>query len=134
MVLNETQTAIQDSIRDFAQNEIRPHSAAYEQAKGYPPELFVRLAEMGLFGLTAPEEFGGAAADYVSYALALIELGAADYVWLSPNGGSKNRIPWNNGTNELWLWFRAHFDTVGPDSSSTGQVYQRVGYVPPAGG
>ena len=78
MVLNETQTAIQDSIRDFAQNEIRPHSAAYEQAKGYPPELFVRLAEMGLFGLTAPEEFGGAAADYVSYALALIELGAAD--------------------------------------------------------
>jgi len=61
-------------------------------------------------------------------------LGAADYVWLSPNGGSKNRIPWNNGTNELWLWFRAHFDTVGPDSSSTGQVYQRVGYVPPAGG
>ncbi len=78
MVLNETQTAIQDSIRDFAQNEIRPNSAAYEQAKGYPPELFVRLAEMGLFGLTAPEAFGGAEADYVSYALALIELGAAD--------------------------------------------------------
>ena len=78
MVLNETQIAIQDSIRDFPQNEIRPFSAAYEQAKGYPPELFVRLAEMGLFGLTAPEAFGGAAADYVSYALALIELGAAD--------------------------------------------------------
>ncbi len=78
MVLNDTQIAIQDSIRDFAQNEIRPSSAAFEQAKGYPPGLFVRLAEMGLFGLTAPEEFGGAAADYVSYALALIELGAAD--------------------------------------------------------
>lgn len=78
MVLDETQTAIQDSIRDFARNEIRPNSAAYEQAKGYPPALFVRLAEMGLFGLTAPEEFGGAGADYVSYALALIELAAAD--------------------------------------------------------
>lgn len=78
MLLNETQTAIQDSIRDFAQNEIRPHSAAFEQAKGYPPEIFTRIAEMGLFGLTAPEEFGGAAADYVSYALALIELAAAD--------------------------------------------------------
>ena len=78
MVLNETQTAIQDSIRDFAQNEIRPNSAAYEQAKGYPPALFIRLAEMGLMGMTAPEEDGGAGADYVSYALALIELGAAD--------------------------------------------------------
>jgi len=78
VVLNETQNAIRDSIRDFAQIEIRPNSAAYEQAAGYPPELFVRLAEMGLFGLTAPEAFGGAEADYVSYALALIELGAAD--------------------------------------------------------
>lgn len=78
MVLNETQTAIQDSIRDFAQNEIRPNSAAYEEAKGYPPALFTRLAEMGLMGMTAPEEAGGAGADYVSYALSLIELGAAD--------------------------------------------------------
>lgn len=78
MVLTETQTAIQDSIRDFAQNEIRPNSAAYEQAKGYPPALFTRLAEMGLMGMTAPEEDGGAGADYVSYALSLIELGAAD--------------------------------------------------------
>jgi alkylation response protein AidB-like acyl-CoA dehydrogenase len=78
VVLNETQTAIQDSIRDFAQNEIRPNSAAYEAAKGYPPALFIRLAEMGLMGMTAPEEDGGAGADYVSYALALIELGAAD--------------------------------------------------------
>lgn len=78
MILNDTQMAIQDSIRDFAQNEIRPHSAAYEAARGYPPALFVRLAEMGLMGMTAPEEAGGAGADYVSYALALIELGAAD--------------------------------------------------------
>lgn len=78
MVLDDTQTAIQDSIRDFAQNEIRPNSFAYEAAKGYPPALFIRLAEMGLMGMTAPEEVGGAGADYVSYALALIELGAAD--------------------------------------------------------
>jgi alpha-1,2-mannosyltransferase len=61
-------------------------------------------------------------------------LGKADYVWLSPGGGSKKRIPWDNGTNELWLWFKAHFVVVGPNSSSTGQVYRRVGYVPPVGG
>lgn len=70
MVLNETQTAIRDSVRDFAQNEIRPHSAAYERLQGYPPGLFISLAEMGLFGLNALEEFGGTGADYVSYALA----------------------------------------------------------------
>jgi alpha-1,2-mannosyltransferase len=59
-------------------------------------------------------------------------LGEADYVWLSPSGGSKKRIPWDNGTNELWNWFRAHFDAVGKNSTTTGQVYRRVGYVPPA--
>ena len=59
-------------------------------------------------------------------------LGEADYVWLSPNGGSKNRIPWDNGTNELWNWFKTHFVKVGSVSSSIGQVYQRMGYVPPA--
>jgi alkylation response protein AidB-like acyl-CoA dehydrogenase len=78
VLLNETQMAIQDSIRDFAQAEIRPNSFAYESAKAYPPDLFARLATMGLMGMTAPEEAGGAGADYVSYALALIELAAAD--------------------------------------------------------
>lgn len=78
VVPNETQAAIQDSVRDFVQGEIRPHSFAYEAAKGYPPALFTRLADMGLMGMTAPEAFGGAGADYVSYALALIELAAAD--------------------------------------------------------
>ncbi|WCT71836.1 acyl-CoA dehydrogenase family protein [Sphingomonas naphthae] len=78
MILTDTQTAIRDAVRDFAQERIKPNSAAYEAAHGYPPDLFVELAQMGLMGMTAPEEAGGAAADYVSYALSLIELGAAD--------------------------------------------------------
>jgi alkylation response protein AidB-like acyl-CoA dehydrogenase len=48
------------------------------QKPGYPAELFVQLAELGLMGMTAPEAVGGAATDYVSFALALVELGAAD--------------------------------------------------------
>lgn len=77
-MLTETQAAIRDAVRDFAQEQIRPRAQEFEAARAYPAELFVDLAQMGLMGMTAPEEFGGAAADYVSYALSLIELAAAD--------------------------------------------------------
>lgn len=78
MILTETQAAIQASIRAYAQEKLRPRTQAFEAAGGYPPELFTELAELGLFGMVAPEEDGGAGADYVSYALALIEIAAAD--------------------------------------------------------
>lgn len=78
MLLNETQRTIQDTVRAFAQERIRPQARAFEAAKGYPPALFKELAEMGLMGMTVPEELGGAGADMVSYAVALIELAAAD--------------------------------------------------------
>ncbi|TXC70216.1 acyl-CoA dehydrogenase [Sphingomonas ginsenosidivorax] len=78
MLLTETQSAIRDTVRAFAQDRIRPHSAAFEAAAGFPDGLFGELAGLGLMGMTAPEAAGGAGADYVSYALALIELAAAD--------------------------------------------------------
>jgi alkylation response protein AidB-like acyl-CoA dehydrogenase len=78
MILTETQAAIQASIRAYAQEKLRPRTQAFEAAGGYPPELFGELADLGLLGMVAPEEEGGAGADYVSYALALIEIAAAD--------------------------------------------------------
>lgn len=78
MILNETQSAIRDAVRDYAQEQIRPNSFTYEAEGGYPPELFTELAGMGLLAMTLPEEQGGAGADYVSYALSLIEVAAAD--------------------------------------------------------
>lgn len=78
MLLNETQQTIQDTVRAFAQERIRPQARAFEAAKAYPPGLFKELAALGLMGMTVPEELGGAGADMVSYALALIELAAAD--------------------------------------------------------
>jgi alkylation response protein AidB-like acyl-CoA dehydrogenase len=78
MLLNETQQAIADSVRAFAQERIRPHALQFEQTRAYPPALFEQLAELGLMGMTAPEEHGGAGADTVSYALSLIEIAAAD--------------------------------------------------------
>ena len=78
MILSETQEAIRESVRAYAQSEIKPHSARFEADGGYPAAVFRGLAELGLMGMTAPVAFGGAEADYVSYVLALIELAAAD--------------------------------------------------------
>jgi len=78
MLLNETQQAIQDSVRAFAQDRIRPKARDFEKAGGYPKELFEELAALGLMGMVVPEEMGGTGADTVSYAVSLIELAAAD--------------------------------------------------------
>ena len=78
MILTSTQRALRDAVRVFAQEEIRPNSAEYERAGGYPQPLFQAVADLGLLGFVAPESEGGVGADYVSYALALMELAAAD--------------------------------------------------------
>src|SRR5579872_2825148 len=78
MLLSETQRAIQDAVRDFAQDRVRPQARSFEAAGGYPAPLFAELASLGLMGMTVPEEMGGTGADTVSYALALMELAAAD--------------------------------------------------------
>ncbi|HEY6870411.1 MAG TPA: acyl-CoA dehydrogenase family protein, partial [Novosphingobium sp.] len=78
MLLSDVQSSIRDMVRDFAQERIAPHSKAWEAAGSYPPELFVEMAGLGLMGMTAPEAVGGAGTDYVSYALALMEIAAAD--------------------------------------------------------
>ncbi len=78
MILTETQAAIQEAVRAFAQEQIRPRSQEFEAAHGYPAGLFEEVAGLGLLGMVAPESVGGAGADYVSYALSLIEIAAAD--------------------------------------------------------
>lgn len=77
MILTEIQSAIQETVRQFAQERVRPQTFEFEKS-GYPAALFEELASLGLMGMTVPEEMGGAGADYISYALALMEVGAAD--------------------------------------------------------
>ncbi len=62
----------------FAQDEIAPYAQQWEVVAAHPRELFRKLADLGLMGMTAPLDYGGAATDYVSYALALMELAGAD--------------------------------------------------------
>lgn len=78
MILNPTQRAIEQSVRAFAQTELAPHAQLHEAAGQYPPHLFEKAAELGLLGMTAAEQYGGSSVDFVSYALALIELAAGD--------------------------------------------------------
>jgi alkylation response protein AidB-like acyl-CoA dehydrogenase len=78
MIPNETQGAVRDAVRKFAQARIAPFSRSFEENKGYPAALFEEMAGLGLMGMTAPESIGGAGADTISYALSLIEIAAAD--------------------------------------------------------
>jgi len=78
MILTETQSSVRDMVRSFAQQRIRPQAAEWEANGAFPPGLFAEMADLGLMAMTAPEEFGGAGLDTVSYALALIEVAAAN--------------------------------------------------------
>lgn len=78
MILDESQIAVREMVRAFAQERLRPHSAAFEEAGGFPEALWHELAALGLMGMTAPEDCGGSSLDNVSYALALIEIAAGD--------------------------------------------------------
>ncbi len=76
--LKAEQREIQAVARDFAAAEIEPYAAAWDRAHGFPPELLVKLGELGLLGVCVPEEHGGAGADFLSYILVLEELSRAD--------------------------------------------------------
>ncbi|HZV10883.1 MAG TPA: acyl-CoA dehydrogenase family protein, partial [Novosphingobium sp.] len=78
MILSDIQIAVQDTVRAFARERLRPQAAQHAAQGGYPADLFADLAGLGLMGMTAPEAVGGAGVDYVSYALALIEIAAGD--------------------------------------------------------
>ena len=78
MILTEEQTMIRDMARDFATDRLAPHSADWEESQSISRTVFNEMGALGLMGMTVPEEYGGAGADYVSYALALMEIAAGD--------------------------------------------------------
>ena len=76
--LTDDQKAIQDLCRDFARNEVAPQAERNDAEERFPYDLVAKMAELGLMGLPFPEEYGGAGADTVSYALAVMEISRAD--------------------------------------------------------
>ena len=76
--LSEEHRMIRDLARDFAQREVAPGAAERDETGEFPLALFKRAAELGLAGVVAPEEYGGAGLDSLSLTLALIEINAVD--------------------------------------------------------
>ncbi len=78
MILSEQQELIRDSARRFAAERLVPNSRKWEADGAVDPAALMEMGELGLMGMTVPEAEGGAGLDYVSYALALIEIAAGD--------------------------------------------------------
>jgi butyryl-CoA dehydrogenase len=76
--LSDEQRAIQSLCREFAQAEVRPRAEEMDTSAEFPYDLVKKMAELGLMGLPFPEEYGGAGADTVSYALAVMEIARVD--------------------------------------------------------
>ena len=76
--LTQEQQLVRDTVRDFAVSRIEPIAAELDREHRFPYELIAELAELGLMGMTVPEEYGGAGTDTLSYALAVEELTRID--------------------------------------------------------
>ena len=75
--LTEEQTMIRDMTREFAEKELIPRAGKFDRQESIDPDVLKQIAELGLFGLTIPEEYGGAGMGNVSLALVLFELNRA---------------------------------------------------------
>src|SRR3954471_9631120 len=81
--LSEDHEQFRRTVRDFAEKEIAPHSAEWDREHHFPVDLIHKMGELGLFGLTAPEEYGGAGlggdeGGVTSLCVAIEELGRVD--------------------------------------------------------
>ncbi|WP_158962429.1 acyl-CoA dehydrogenase family protein [Myroides fluvii] len=75
---NETQAMIAESIRDFAEQNIRPYIMEWDEAQIFPVDLFKKLGEMGYMGVLVPEEYGGSGLNYHEYITIVEEISKVD--------------------------------------------------------
>ena len=78
MILNEEQKMIQDMMRNYSQNQLKPTAAERDKTHRFPAEELKALGELGALGMTVAPEWGGAGLDYISLVLAIEEIAAGD--------------------------------------------------------
>ncbi|HEU0201922.1 MAG TPA: acyl-CoA dehydrogenase family protein [Burkholderiaceae bacterium] len=78
MPLREEHLLLRNAVRDFAQARLAPNAAQWARERAVPPAVMRELADLGLFGIAVPEQYGGAGMDYTAVAIALEELAAGD--------------------------------------------------------
>src|ERR1700716_4161481 len=81
--LTDVQRSILETVREFVDKEIIPHAQQLEHGDVYPADIVDGMREMGLFGLTIPEEHGGLGESLLTYALVVEELSRG---WMSVSG------------------------------------------------
>jgi isovaleryl-CoA dehydrogenase len=75
--LSETTQLLRETVHQFAQKEIAPHAEEIDKTNKFPKELWPKLGELGLLGITAEEKYGGAGMGYLEHVIAMEEISRA---------------------------------------------------------
>ena len=75
--LGEDVNALRDMVHRWAQDRVKPMAAEVDRSNTFPPELWQEMGELGLLGITVPEEFGGAGMSYLAHTVAVEEVARA---------------------------------------------------------
>ncbi len=75
--LGEDIDALRDAVRDFAQSEIAPRAAEIDHTDQFPMDLWRKMGDLGVLGITVPEQYGGAAMGYLAHMVAMEEISRA---------------------------------------------------------
>ena len=78
MQLSEEQRMVRDMARSFVKDRVAPYAQDWEKQGCFPDDILSEMGTLGLMGMTIPTEWDGAGTDYISYALALMEIAAGD--------------------------------------------------------
>lgn len=78
MILNDEQKMVQDMLRSYSQEKLKPTASERDKSHRFPKQELKELGDLGALGMTVPTEWGGAGLDYVSLVLAIEEIAAGD--------------------------------------------------------
>ena len=99
---------IRETARRFAESHVRPRAADLDESEAYPSDIYAEMAQLGLFGITVPDEMGGAGLDALSYALVMEELSrgyasVADQCGLVELIGTLLSVHGTDQQRQVWL-------------------------------
>jgi alkylation response protein AidB-like acyl-CoA dehydrogenase len=78
VILNDEQRLIRDTLREFASEKLAPNAAQWDRDSTFPRGALAELAQLGVWGMAVPEQWGGAGLDYLTLAVALEEIAVGD--------------------------------------------------------
>ena len=102
--LTKEQEMIKNSVREFAEKELKPIAIENDENREFPIEAYKKLGEMGIIGLPYPEEYGGTNGGYLPYVLAVEEISkihASLGIGYSVNTSLCGGAIYNNASEEL---------------------------------